>query len=196
MASRYGLPGIPVAAETIALMQCIELIEKTGCRVHFQGLSSARSVDLIAKAKQLQLPVSADVAMHQLHLTEQDMLPYDSHYHVLPPLRSEQDKDALIAAVRNNTINSICSMPRILAGSEDNLAIPCANSNFPCLTRRNIKGSTVSREDIPGSVSGNAPSFASMSCGWWSLQILFIVLFRTAAINASLSCSLRKGGNT
>lgn len=109
MASRYGLPGIPVAAETIALMQCIELIEQTGCRVHFQGLSSARSVDLIVKAKQLQLPVSADVAMHQLHLTEQDMLPYDSHYHVLPPLRSEQDKDALIAAVRNNTINSICS---------------------------------------------------------------------------------------
>lgn len=109
MASRYGLPGIPVAAETIALMQCIELMEQTGCRVHFQGLSSARSVDLIAKAKQLELPVSADVAMHQLHLTEQDMLPYDSHYHVIPPLRSIQDKDALVAAVRDNTINSICS---------------------------------------------------------------------------------------
>lgn len=109
MASRYGLPGIPVAAETIALMQCIELIEQTGCRVHFQGLSSARSADLISKAKQLGLPVTADVAMHQLHLTEEEMQPYDSNYHVLPPLRSEQDRAALIAAVQNGTIDSICS---------------------------------------------------------------------------------------
>ena len=109
MASRYGLPGIPVAAETIALMQCIELIEQTGCRVHFQGLSCARSVALIAKAKQLELPVTADVAMHQLHLTEEDMVPYDSHYHVSPPLRSQLDRDALLVGVENGTIDSICS---------------------------------------------------------------------------------------
>jgi len=109
MASRYGLPGIPVAAETIALMQCMELIEQTGCRVHFQGLSSARSVDLIAKAKVAGLPVSADVAMHQLHLTDQDMQPYDSHYHVIPPLRSQQDRDALLVGIQNGIIDSICS---------------------------------------------------------------------------------------
>ena len=109
MASRYGLPGIPVAAETIALMQCIELVEQTGCRVHFRGLSCARSVDLIAKAKQLRLPISADVAMHQLHLTDEDIQPYNSHYHVLPPLRSVQDREALIAAVQNGIIDCICS---------------------------------------------------------------------------------------
>ncbi|MBE0469430.1 MAG: dihydroorotase [Methyloprofundus sp.] len=109
MASRYGLPGIPVAAETIALMQCMELIEQTGCRVHFQGLSSARSVALIAKAKAAGLPVSADVAMHQLHLIDQDMQPYDSYYHVIPPLRSQQDRDALLVGIQNGTINSICS---------------------------------------------------------------------------------------
>lgn len=109
MASRYGLPGIPGAAETIALMQCIELIEQTGARVHFQTLSSARSADLIGKAKQAGLPVTADVAMHQLHLTEEEMQPYDSNYHVLPPLRSEQDRAALIAAIQNGTIDSICS---------------------------------------------------------------------------------------
>jgi len=109
MASRYGLPGIPAAAETIALMQCMELIEQTGCRVHFQGLSSARSVDLIAKTKVAGLPVSADVAMHQLHLTDQDMQPYDSHYHVIPPLRSQQDRDALLVGIQNGTIDSICS---------------------------------------------------------------------------------------
>lgn len=109
MASRYGLPGIPIAAETIALMQCIELIEQTRCRVHFRGLSCARSVQLLAKAKKAGLPVSADVAMHQLHLTDEQMQPYDSHYHVLPPLRSEQDKAALIAAVQSGIIDSICS---------------------------------------------------------------------------------------
>jgi len=109
MASRFGLPGIPVAAETIALMQCIELIEQTGCRVHFRGLSCARSVALIANAKKAELPVTADVAMHQLHLTDEDMIPYDSHYHVIPPLRSIQDRDALIAAVQCGIIDSICS---------------------------------------------------------------------------------------
>lgn len=109
MASRYGLPGIPVAAETIALMQCIELIELTGCRVHFRGLSSERSVVIMAKAKQLGLPISADVAMHHLHLTDADMLPYNSHYHVSPPLRSQQDKEALLSGVKNGTIDAICS---------------------------------------------------------------------------------------
>jgi len=109
MSSRYGLPGIPVAAETIALMQCIELMQQTGCRVHFRGLSCSRSVSLIAKAKKAGLPVTADVAMHHLHLTDEDMVPYDSHYHVLPPLRSIQDRDALIAAVQCGTIDSICS---------------------------------------------------------------------------------------
>lgn len=109
MASRYGLPGIPIAAETIALLQGIELVEQTGCRVHFQGLSCARSIELIARAKQEGLPVSADVAMHQLHLTEEQMIPYDSHYHVAPPLRSKQDKNALISAVQKGIIDCICS---------------------------------------------------------------------------------------
>lgn len=109
MASRFGLPGIPVAAETIALMQCIELVEQTGCRVHFSGLSSARSVALIANAKKAGLPVTAGVAMHQLHLTDEDMQPYDSNYHVLPPLRRVQDREALITAVQCGTIDSICS---------------------------------------------------------------------------------------
>jgi dihydroorotase len=109
MASRYGLPSIPYAAETIALMQCIELIEQTGCRVHFRGISCARSVDLIAKAKAVGLNVTADVAMHQLHLTDEDMLPYDSAYHVIPPLRSQADKEGLLAGVGSGTIDSICS---------------------------------------------------------------------------------------
>jgi len=109
MASRYGLPSIPYAAETIALMQCIELIEQTACRVHFRGISCARSVSLISKAKSAGLAITADVAMHQLHLTDEDMLPYDSAYHVLPPLRSQQDKEGLLKGVKEGIIDSICS---------------------------------------------------------------------------------------
>ena len=96
-ATRYGLPGIPETAETIALGQCLELVKQTGCRVHFGRLSCARSAELMRQAKDMHLPVSADVAMHQLHLTEDDMKLFDSHYHVIPPLRAEQDKLAPVS---------------------------------------------------------------------------------------------------
>ncbi len=109
LATRYGLPSIPDAAETIALTQCLELAELTGCRVHFGQLSCKRSVIKMHQAKKYGLNVSADVAIHQLHLTENDMLPFDSAYHVLPPLRTEADKQYLREGLAGDTINSICS---------------------------------------------------------------------------------------
>ncbi len=109
VATRYGLPSIPEAAETIALAQCLELAELTGCRVHFGQLSCKRSVIKIHQAKKYGLKVSADVAIHQLHLTENDMRPFDSAYHVLPPLRTEDDKQYLRQGLAGGTINSICS---------------------------------------------------------------------------------------
>ena len=108
-ATRYGLPSIPEAAETIALAQCLELAELTGCRVHFGQLSCKRSVIKIHQAKKYGLMVSADVAIHQLHLTENDMRPFDSAYHVLPPLRTEADKQYLRQGLAEGTLNSICS---------------------------------------------------------------------------------------
>ncbi|TAN70618.1 MAG: dihydroorotase [Methylobacter sp.] len=109
VATRYGLPSIPEAAETIALAQCLELAELTGCRVHFGQLSCKRSVIKIHQAKKYGLKVSADVAIHQLHLTENDMTPFDSAYHVLPPLRTEEDKRYLRKGLADSTLNSICS---------------------------------------------------------------------------------------
>ena len=108
-ATRYGLPGIPETAETIALAQCLELVKQTGCRVHFSQLSCARSVEMLQKAKDRGLPVSADVAMVQLHLTEEDILPFDSNFHVIPPLRTEQDKQALRDALNRGIIDAVCS---------------------------------------------------------------------------------------
>jgi len=109
VATRYGLPSTPEAAETIALAQCLELAELTGCRVHFGQLSCKRSVIKIHQAKKYGLKVSADVAIHQLHLTENDMTPFDSAYHVLPPLRTEADKQYLRKGLAGSTLNSICS---------------------------------------------------------------------------------------
>ena len=109
VATRYGLPGIPEIAETVALAQCLELVEQTGCKVHFGQISCARSISFIQQAKQKGLPVSADVAIHQLHLTEQDVQPFDSTYHVNPPFRTETDRQALREAVRDGIIDAICS---------------------------------------------------------------------------------------
>ncbi len=109
MATRYGLPSIPEAAETIALEQCLELAELTGCRVHFGQLSSKRAVIKLQQAKKYGLNVTADVSMHQLHLTENDVIPFDSNYHVVPPFRSIEDCDYLRAGLSNGTIDAICS---------------------------------------------------------------------------------------
>ncbi len=109
MATHYGLPSIPEAAESIAVAQCLELAELTGCKIHFSQLSCKRSIIKIQQAKKYGLNVTADVAIHQLHLSENDIEPFNSVYHVLPPLRSEADKKYLQEGLANGTINAICS---------------------------------------------------------------------------------------
>ncbi|WP_426991707.1 dihydroorotase [Methylomonas sp. CM2] len=109
VASRYGLPGIPEAAESIALAQCLELAELTGCRVHISQVSCRQSVIKIQQAKKYGLNVTADVAVHQLHLTENDITPFDSNYHVIPPLRNDIDRQYLRDGLANGTLDAICS---------------------------------------------------------------------------------------
>ena len=109
VATRLGLAGIPVAAETVALSRALALVEETGARVHFARLSSARGAALLARARRDGLPVSGDVAMHQLFLTEMDVSGFTSNCNVLPPLRSDSDRDALRRAVADGTLQAICS---------------------------------------------------------------------------------------
>jgi len=109
IATRLGLKGIPVSAETIAITRALELVAETGVSTHFGRLSSAHGAELIARAKNEQLPVTADVSAHQLHLTEQDISSYNSICHVIPPLRTQRDMEALRNAVANNIIDAICS---------------------------------------------------------------------------------------
>ena len=109
VAARLGLPGIPPAAETVAVARDLALAEHVGAIIHFRGLSTATAVRMVRDAQTARLPVSADVAIHQLHLTDQDTLDFDAQCHVTPPLRTLQDRDALRQAVRDGTIAAICS---------------------------------------------------------------------------------------
>ena len=106
---RLGLAGIPESAETVEVARILALVEQTGARVHFGQLSTARAVEMLQQARQRGMPVSADVAAHQLHLTEMDLLDYNSYCHVLPPLRNQRDRDALRAGLKDGTISAICS---------------------------------------------------------------------------------------
>jgi dihydroorotase len=109
VATRLGLPGIPVAAETTIVARDLALIEEIGVRAHFCRLSSTRAVEMVAQAQQQGLPVTADVSAHHLHLTEMDLGRFDSMAHVLPPLRSQRDKKGLRAGLASGVITAICS---------------------------------------------------------------------------------------
>jgi dihydroorotase len=109
VATRLGLPPIPYAAETAAIAHQLELIAETGVRAHFCRLSCAQSVAMLAQAKAKGLKVSADVAAHQLHLTEHDISSFNSNCHVLPPLRSQRDMEALRHGIAEGIVTAICS---------------------------------------------------------------------------------------
>ncbi len=108
-ASRLGLKGIPVQAETIALHTIFELQRVTGARVHLRHLSSAAGVALLRAARREGLPVTSDVSVNNLHLTDNDIGFFDSNYHLRPPLRGQRDRDALQAALREGVIDAISS---------------------------------------------------------------------------------------
>src|SRR5690606_35469953 len=108
-ASFLGLAGIPESAETVALARQLLLVEQSGVRAHFTQLTSARGVDMIASAQARGLPVSADVAMYQLILTDEALAGFSSLYHVQPPLRSRADREALREAVRSGVVQGIAS---------------------------------------------------------------------------------------
>ena len=108
VASRLGLAGIPVCAETVAISTALQLAAETGVRLHFARLSSAAGVALVRKAKQQGVNVSCDVAVHHLHLSEVDIGYFDSHARFDPPLRSDRDRAALREAVSEG-LAAICS---------------------------------------------------------------------------------------
>lgn len=109
VAAMRGLPAIPETAETIALAHQLLLVEHAGVRAHFSQLTTARGVEMIAAAQARGLPVTADVALYQLLLTDAALHDFSSLYHVQPPLRSLKDRDTLRGAVQSGVISAISS---------------------------------------------------------------------------------------
>ncbi|WP_233800140.1 dihydroorotase [Paraburkholderia sp. HP33-1] len=109
LASRLGLSGVPVAAETIALHTIFELVRVTGARVHVSHVSSAAGVALVRAAKAEGLPVSCDVTVNHVHLIDLDIGYFDAQFRLDPPLRQQRDRDAIRAGLLDGTIDAICS---------------------------------------------------------------------------------------
>jgi dihydroorotase len=109
ISARLGLPGIPEAAETVAVARDLALVEYTGARVHLCQLTSLRALEMVSEARGRGLPVTADTAAHYLHLSERDIGFFDTHCHVRPPLRSLEDRDGLRSALRDGILSAVCS---------------------------------------------------------------------------------------
>ena len=126
LATRLGLSGVPVAAETIALHTIFELMRSTGARVHLCRISSAAGVALVRQAKIDGLRVSCDVSINSLNLTDLDIGYFDSRMRLNPPLRQQRDRDALRAALHDGTIDALVSDHTPV--DEDAKALPFAES--------------------------------------------------------------------
>ncbi|MFM2051710.1 MAG: hypothetical protein RL682_2201 [Pseudomonadota bacterium] len=126
LATRMGLSGVPVAAETIALHTIFELVRSTRARVHLCRISSAAGVELVRQAKLEGLPVSCDVSINSLHLTDLDIGYFDSRMRLNPPLRQQRDRDALRAGLQDGTIDALVSDHTPV--DEDAKALPFAEA--------------------------------------------------------------------
>ena len=126
VATRLGLSGVPVTAETVALHTIFELVRSTGARVHLCRLSSAAGVALVRAAKHEGLPVTADVSINSLHLSDVDLGYFDSAMRLTPPLRQGRDRDALRAGLADGTLDALVSdhMPV----TTDEKAVPFAEA--------------------------------------------------------------------
>jgi len=104
-----GLKSIPALSEYIVVERDLSIAEYSNSPVHFTGISSSKSVDLIRTAKSNGIKVTADVYVHNLLFTDEDILNFDTNFKVIPPLRSSLDKQSLITGLQDGTIDFICS---------------------------------------------------------------------------------------
>ncbi|AKJ27776.1 dihydroorotase [Caldimonas brevitalea] len=109
VATRLGLSGVPVSAETIALHTIFELVRTTGARVHLCRLSSAAGLALVRAAKAEGLPITCDVSINHLHLTDVDIGYFNADMRLTPPLRQQRDRDAIRAGLADGTIDALVS---------------------------------------------------------------------------------------
>ena len=115
---RLGLGGIPSAAEDVMVARDLLLAEQTGARYHVAHLSTSRSAAMVAFAKSRGLKVTCEVTPHHFAITDAELGTYDSNYKMKPPLRASEDREALIEAIANGTIDAIATDHAPHPGSE------------------------------------------------------------------------------
>ena len=130
-----GLPGIDPLAEELMLWRDIQLVKKTGVRYHAQHISTAGSVEIIRRAKELGLPVTCEVTPHHLLLTDDNIVDYDTNYKVNPPLRRPEDIEALTQAVAEGIVDALATdhAPHLRSEKElEFLAAPFGIASLEC----------------------------------------------------------------
>ena len=108
-ATLLGLTGVPASAETAILARDVILCQEAGARIHFAHLSTAAAVELVRQAKAAGVAVTAEAGAAYLDLSIDDVAPFDSNYKVRPPFRDESDRQALIAALADGTLDAVVS---------------------------------------------------------------------------------------
>lgn len=109
MSTRLGLVGWPAAAEDIIVSRNVILSTHTGAHIHLQHISSATSVDIIRRAKQRKVRITAEATPHHLALTDETLAGYDTNFKMNPPLRTEEDRQALIDGLRDGTLDCVAT---------------------------------------------------------------------------------------
>jgi dihydroorotase len=109
VSTMLGMKGIPALAEELMIARDLYLAEDTNSEIHFTTISTEHAVELIREAKRKGIKVTCDVAAHNIVLTDEALMGFDSLYKVKPPLRTQQDVDALVAGLKDGTIDVIVS---------------------------------------------------------------------------------------
>lgn len=109
VATRLGLPGIPASAETIAISTLLQLARDTGVRIHITRVSSAVALDMIVAARLSGISATCDVSINHVHLSEADIGYFNPHARLVPPLRTDRDRESLRKGLAEGTINALCS---------------------------------------------------------------------------------------
>lgn len=186
LASRLGLSGVPVMAETIALYTLFELMRSTNAKVHLCRISSAAGLALVRQAKKEGLPITCDVGAHHVHLTDMDIGFFDSNARLTPPLRSSRDREAILTALNDGTIDAICSDHTPV--DDDEKALPFAEASAGATGLELLLSLTLKwMEDSKGQVdlsqaiakiSHQAAQVANLPCGQLGVgQVADICIF-------------------
>lgn len=198
VASYHGLAGIPWIAETVALSKQLLIVEETSVSAHFSQLSCRTSVELIRTAKAKGLPVTCDVAMHQLFLTDDAIDGYNTLAHVIPPLRSNTDQKALIKGLQDGTIDAICShhepvsKTHKLAPFADSVAGISTLDTFVALACRLVADGILSVEQLIDKISLNPARIIGLDIESMHKQAILVDPYLAWQVNENTLLSLGK----